>query len=718
MSVQTFAHRSRALVGALAATALVTTLVGLVPASAHATPLPTTAVTVTDGSISWGLHTAFRNYITGIAGGTVTATAPATDPGTGAGATNFPNGSGKFSLAKSTSFATEGSVNYTGHGGLLNLTISDPRLVVSPTGAELVVDAIDSDAVTHDDVAIATVDLDGHVTADDDEITISDAPVTLLTSGEVLFYNHGSPMYLAGTAMAPLDASLTIAEPPTVTVSKTEFFDDGTSTVTINGSGFDPAAAIGTRPPFFGVPSGVYITFGRYADDWRPSAGAPSGNRNNPTGANGNGVGVMWAVPEDSFAASSPTQVPGSGPYTTLNEDGTFETTISVNKSWLDDKDGNFGIYTYAGGGPTVADYETYTPITFISPEVEVSKTEFFNDETATVTVNGSGFNPQAVNAVAGPTAGKPAGTFVTFSKFSENWKPSDSAPSANRPRNAAASVKWALLAEDIATVGGAAAGAIELNPDGTFTAELKVDKSVVDALNTSSAQQPLRYGIYTYAGGVATSHAPYETFTPVTFVKHDTELNVNNVSTTVGTATSVTVSVSAGATGDVTLTGLPGGPATTQIGNGSASFAVPADVAIGNYTLTADYAGDDNYTAATATTSLSVNKLPEVPGTNPRPVTVKVKVGKKPTSKKKGVVRIIATGKKAVAPTGKVRVKLVNASGKQKMVVAKVKKGKVIKVKLPKLAKGTWQVQVSYRGDANYKATDFTPVNTITVKR
>jgi hypothetical protein len=717
MSVRTFAHRSRALVGALAATALVTTLVGLVPTAAHAAPLPTKAVTVTDGSITWGLHTSFRNYITGVAGGTVTATAPATDPGTGAGATTFPNGSGKFSLDKSTNFATEGSVNYTAHGGLLDLTLSEPRLVVSPTGAELVVDAIDSDAVTHDDLAIATVDLDGHVTADDDEITISGAPVTLLASGEVLFYNNGSPMYPAGTALAPLDAALTVAGPPTVTVSRTEFFADGTGTVTVTGSGFDPSAAIGTRAPFLGLPSGVYIAFGRYADEWQPSSGAANTSRNNPTGANGNGVAVKWAVPAASFAASNPTQVPGSGPYTILNEDGTFETQISVNKSWLDDKSGNFGIYTYAGGGPTVADYETYTPITFIQPSVQVSKTEFFTDESATVTVTGSGFNPNAVNAVAGPTAGKPAGTFVTFSKFSENWKPSESAPPANRPRNAAPSVKWALLSEDIDTVGGPDAGAIELHTDGTFTAEVEVDKSVVDALNTSSAQQPLRYGIYTYAGGVATSYAPYETFTPVSFVKHNTALSVADVTTTVGTAATVTATVSAGATGDVTLSGLPDGPVTAVIDNGSVSFAIPADVATGSYALTAAYAGDDNYTAANATATLSVEKQAEVPGTKANAVTVKVKVAKKPTSRKKGVARIVATGNKAAAPAGKVRIKLVNNSGKQKTVVAKLKKGKA-RVKLPKLAKGTWQVQVSFRGDAKYAATGFTQVNTIRVTK
>lgn len=163
----------------------------------------------------------------------------------------------------------------------------------------------------------------------------------------------------------PLDLSVAEVPAASVEVSGTRLHEDGTHTVTVTGEGFDPALAVGTRPPFAGVRSGTYIAFGKYDDVWRPSAGAPSTSRRNPGPPNGNGVAVIWAVPAASFAASNPPQDPEGAAYAILNEDGSFETEIKVERSWLADAAGNYGIYTYAGGGPNVAQYETYTPITF-----------------------------------------------------------------------------------------------------------------------------------------------------------------------------------------------------------------------------------------------------------------------------------------------------------------------------------------------------------------
>lgn len=163
----------------------------------------------------------------------------------------------------------------------------------------------------------------------------------------------------------PVDVDFGAVLTPEVVVSDTTLLPNGTQQVTVTGTGFDPSLAVGTRPPFSGQQSGLYIAFGRYLDTWKPSAGAPSTSRKNPSGANGTGVAVKWAVPAASFAASSPSQDPTSASYTELGTDGSFETTIQVDQSWLIAEPGNFGIYTYAGGGPTVAAYETYTPITF-----------------------------------------------------------------------------------------------------------------------------------------------------------------------------------------------------------------------------------------------------------------------------------------------------------------------------------------------------------------
>ncbi|MCS5734754.1 cell wall-binding repeat-containing protein [Herbiconiux daphne] len=67
------------------------------------------------------------------------------------------------------------------------------------------------------------------------------------------------------------------------------------------------------------------------------------------------------------------------------------------------------------------------------------------------------------------------------------------------------------MHAEDVATIGGAARGAITLAADGSFSATMTVKKGF------SGAHADGNFGVYTYAGGGAV-FAPFETFTPVTF--------------------------------------------------------------------------------------------------------------------------------------------------------------------------------------------------------
>src|SRR5690606_13099444 len=92
--------------------------------------------------------------------------------------------------------------------------------------------------------------------------------------------------------------------------------------------------------------------------------------------------------------------------------------------------------------------------------------------------------------------------------------RPSEGVKSAAR---ATSDVKWAVLAEDMALVGGAEDGAIELRPDGSFTATLRIDKAAADAAAT--VEDLVNYGIYTYPGGGAVN-AEFETYTPITFTE------------------------------------------------------------------------------------------------------------------------------------------------------------------------------------------------------
>ena len=149
----------------------------------------------------------------------------------------------------------------------------------------------------------------------------------------------------------------------------------------------------------------------------------------------------------------------------------------------------------------------TVTPGT---PQVTVSQTVFSEDGSSVVAVQGTGFDPQSSMAVSPPLAPGPSGVYVAFGKFAPTWKPTDMATSAARPT---ADVKWAVLAADMAKLGGTANGAIELKPDGSFSTTLNVSKAAADSGGVAGGV----YGIYTYAGGGART-AAFETFTPVSF--------------------------------------------------------------------------------------------------------------------------------------------------------------------------------------------------------
>nr|WP_158580711.1 Ig-like domain-containing protein [Cellulomonas rhizosphaerae] len=81
--------------------------------------------------------------------------------------------------------------------------------------------------------------------------------------------------------------------------------------------------------------------------------------------------------------------------------------------------------------------------------------------------------------------------------------------------------------------------------------------------------------------------------------------------STTVGTAVDYTATVTAGATGTVSLLGLPGDAITSAIADGTAALTVPATVPAGTYTVTAAYEGDGVYASSVSEpVTLTVKKV------------------------------------------------------------------------------------------------------------
>ncbi|SDY82284.1 cell wall-binding repeat-containing protein [Herbiconiux ginsengi] len=168
--------------------------------------------------------------------------------------------------------------------------------------------------------------------------------------------------------------------------------------------------------------------------------------------------------------------------------------------------------YWYSSGGSSDAG-KVALPISVTlsgAPTITVSKTTGLDPATDVVTVTGSGFVPNAP-ATSGsrpPLAGKFGGVYVAFGTFLDAWKPSEGVPSSARKTF---STKWAIDAADVQSVGGAAAGAVPINPDGSFSVQLTVQKDFTGALAAGN------YGIYTYPGSGAV-YAPFETYTPLSF--------------------------------------------------------------------------------------------------------------------------------------------------------------------------------------------------------
>lgn len=153
---------------------------------------------------------------------------------------------------------------------------------------------------------------------------------------------------------------------PSVTVSKVSGIDPAGETVTVTGSGFDPAANTGTRPPVPGLASGVYVTFGRFAEVWQPSAGAAGTTRQV--------IDQRWAMPAASIAYATTNYGPNAA-YVELTPEGTFSTTLTVRAD--DTKVGSYGVATYAAGGaPANAAQETFTAVSFASAVTTTTTTE------------------------------------------------------------------------------------------------------------------------------------------------------------------------------------------------------------------------------------------------------------------------------------------------------------------------------------------------------
>lgn len=196
---------------------------------------------VASADLGWGVRDSFRNYIRGgIANGSwdLNGTTYSNN------AFQWAKGTGSFKDGKGSIFFT-GSVHFTGHHGILDTTISNPRLEINGKTAVLYATVVGNDmdgkSQNYGEVALLNVDVSG-LQVSGDKISISGAGTTITAEGAKAF----AGFYEAGKDMAPLSfsASLSGTQPAgnaaktqtTQTVTETVYQGQGCESLNARGS--------------------------------------------------------------------------------------------------------------------------------------------------------------------------------------------------------------------------------------------------------------------------------------------------------------------------------------------------------------------------------------------------------------------------------------------------------------------------------------------------
>ena len=244
-------------------------------------------------------------------------------------------------------------------------------------------------------------------------------------------------------------------------------------------------------------------------------------------------------------------------------------------------------------------------------PSLWISKTTDLNPLGEEVTVIGRGFidsdNRKATRPPLRPNFG---GVYIVFGKFQDTWKPSAGALSSSRT---VGQQRWAVLPEFVSTIGGERAGAVAINPNGTFETTLTV-RAEFDGM-----PQTGNIGIFSFGGGGAVvpefEFENFLSFTPskVPFMAFAT----SPVEPQPDQPFSLSVLVNpSDAVGTLSLSGRGLTSQTVRIEDGRAGFTIPALVG-GRYVWDISFTPDEPLLFTQATqgfaVSLGENVLPEL---------------------------------------------------------------------------------------------------------
>ena len=264
------------------------------------------------------------------------------------------------------------------------------------------------------------------------------------------------------------------------------------------------------------------------------------------------------------------------------------------------------------------------------------------------------------------------------------------------------ASVTYGQAAQIEVTVSGPG-----LTPTGTvhlMDGATEITSGTLDASGDVTLTVPAN----TYQVGQVTLTAEYDG--DATHGASDDALTLTTTkATSTTTAADTTVQYGLAKSLTATVTGTPGGVMPTGVvtfksggttlgsgtlSGGSATFTLPAgSLPVGANALTAEYAGDANYTASSKALTVTVTKA-----------TSKTKADVKPnnlTPKKKVKLIVDVDGSNGVEATGQVKIKVDGDT-----ITKTLKNGK-LKLNLGKFGKGKHKVKVTYLGSSTVEGSD-----------
>lgn len=168
------------------------------------------AMELKDGTLDWGFKESFRKYIG--AAGKITVKDGATQAA-GNGVFTFVNGKGTYDMTTyGTDTAFEGGVNFSAHGGVLDITLSDVKLSTAGKGGAITADVATPQG-TQNDVAVADLDLSAVKPGQGagGAMVFKDIPAKLTKAGSEAFNGQ----YQAGEVLDPATLTVKAVAPPT-----------------------------------------------------------------------------------------------------------------------------------------------------------------------------------------------------------------------------------------------------------------------------------------------------------------------------------------------------------------------------------------------------------------------------------------------------------------------------------------------------------------------